>query len=258
MSRYCWVLLVLVSMNSFSQIKKFETDHFLVKYEAEAETYARASVKILEYTRELAIQYGFDLPHKLQFSVLRSDRNVLYFDYKKLKGITWEYNSMTNFLPPEESRKKNVYGLCHEIGHLCMYRSVPVKNNWMSGDFRESWADFFGNYIIDTVYEHLGAACWPEPHDYKETAGMVFLLSRIAKDDPEWMSFNRASQYWYEMHTRLGFQGFTRFFQELHKQKVRNPNAGEEYLEVLSMFIPEDDLHEWFEPYAEYLIVHTP
>lgn len=249
------LILCLVFITANGQIKKIDTEHFQVKYETEAEKYVLASLKVLELARTLAINNGYNLPDKLKFSVIRTDRNVLYFDRKNLKQITWEYTSLTNFLPPTESKKKNIYGLCHEIGHLCMYNTTNNKNNWMSYDYRESWADFFGNFIIDSIHHQLGNDFWPEPHNYTETAGIEFLIHRIEKDNPKLMSFNKSSLYWYDLNSKVGFRNINDFFAEINKQKVNNPNAKEKYVKILTLFIQENDLEEWFNKYAEYLIL---
>lgn len=256
MKRVIWSLyIILLSVTLNGQIKRVETEHFQASYEVEAEKYVLASLEVLELARDLASKTGYDLPDKLQFSVIRSERNVLYFSRKKLNGIIWEYNSMENFLPPGESRKKNVYGLCHEIGHLCMYHITNNKNNWMSYDYRESWADFFGNYLIDSVYHYLGADFWPEPHDYRESAGMEFFLQRIERDNPELLSFNKSSLFWYELNSKLEFRNMPEFFEKIKNKRVRNPDAKQKYLDVLKASLGEDDITAWFNDYADYLIL---
>lgn len=256
MQRIIWALfIILLSVTVNGQIKRLDTEHFQANYEAETEKYVLASLEVLELARNLAIDAGYDLPDKLQFSVIRSERNVLYFDRKKLNGITWEYNSLENLLPPAESRKKNVYGLCHEIGHLSMYRITNNKNNWMSYDYRESWADFFGNFLIDSVFQYLGTDFWPEPHDYSESAGMDFFLQRIENDNPKLQSFNKSALFWYELNLKLGFRNIPGFFEEIKKKRVRNPDAKQKFLDVLEEYIGEDDLPTWFNEYADYLIL---
>ena len=162
---------------------------------------------------------------------------------------------MKNLLPPDESGKKNVYGLCHEMGHLCMYYLTHNKNNWMSKSYRESWADFFGNYMIDSVYQHLGSDIWPEPHNYLMTAGTGFMLNRFQhrKENPD--EFDYSCKYWYELNERLGFDKFSGFFEEIARQKVRNPDAREKYFMVLSDFTGDEELSVWFNKYADHLIL---
>lgn len=254
-----FTIVILFSTTAAGKLKKLDTEYFEVEYEEEAEKYVISSLKVLEFVRSQAIEQGFYLPPKLKFSVIRSNRNVLYFDHKKLKGITWEYNSLTNLLPPEKSRKKNVYGLCHELGHLCMYYITNNKNGWMTYEYRESWADFFGNYMIDSVYQYLGTNFWPEPHNYLETAGTDFLIKRLHqdKDKGELEGFNYSCLFWYELNEKIGFDNFSKFFNELAKQKVKNPDAKGKYLKVLTSFIDDNELSGWYNKYANYIILNT-
>lgn len=83
-------------------------NHFQVKYEAETKIYADASLKVLELSCEIAQRNGYNLPEKLKFSVIKTDRNVLYFDQKKLNGIVLEYKSLDMFLSPKEGGKNKV------------------------------------------------------------------------------------------------------------------------------------------------------
>lgn len=125
----------------------------------------------------------------------------------------------------------------------------------MSYDYRESWADFFGNFLIDSVFQYLGTDFWPEPHDYSESAGMDFFLQRIENDNPKLQSFNKSALFWYELNLKLGFRNIPGFFEEIKKKRVRNPDAKQKFLDVLEEYIGEDDLPTWFNEYADYLIL---
>lgn len=237
------------------QVKRAETEHFRARYETEAEPYVVAGLELLETVRTIATNNGFYLPEMIRFSVIRSDRNVLYFKKKSLKEIVWEYNDLKNFLPPVESGKKNIYGLCHEMGHLCMYNTNHNRNNWMSYDYREAWADYFGNLLVDSIYDRLGTGFWPDPHDYSEFSGMDYFAERIREDRPEMQTFYRAGMYWYELAGMLDFSQFGKLFDALEKGRVNNPGASEKYVEILTRFIPGEHTAEWFTRYAEGLIL---
>ena len=123
-----------------TQGQKRETEHFTAKYTIEAADYAIASLEVLEAAWSVATNNGYSLPKRIRFSIKKSDRNALYFNRNSLKEIVWEYESLSEMLPPDKSKKNNIYGLCHEIGHLCMYNTTHNRNSWMSYDYREAWA----------------------------------------------------------------------------------------------------------------------
>lgn len=250
------LLAVLTSTSIFAQVQKKETEHFSAKFALEAEEYAIASLQVLEAAWTIATNNGFYLPNRIKFSIKESDRNALYINRKSLKEITWEYESLADFLPPEQGGKNSIYGLCHEIGHLCMHNTNHNRNSWMSYDYRESWADYFGNIIVDSLYEELGNDFWPEPHDYKRYAGMDYFLKRIEKNNPKFQSFNNSGLFWDELGNEIGFSNIYMFFNSIEAQKVDNPGALGKFIDVLKLYLEGRDVEGWFEQYAEDLIIN--
>ena len=250
------ITVLFVFHQSMAQVQRTETEHFKAKYDKEVEAYATASLKVLEAVWTIASNNGFYLPEKTKFTLVASERNALYFDRKSLKEITWEYQSLDDFLPPDRSRKNNIYGLCHEMGHLCMHHTNHNRNSWMSHDYRESWADYFGNMLIDSIHKELGIDFWPEPHDYTQYAGMEHFLQRIEKDHPKLLSFNKAGLFWYELGKKIGFSQFFRFFESINSQKVDNPGAKGKFAEVLSDYLDSEAMEDWYLHYADYLILN--
>lgn len=247
--------LIIVSLTIKSQVQKFDTEHFNVKYELETRQYVDASLKVLEIAWEVATNNGYKLPDKLNFSVIKTDRTVLYFERKKLNGIVLEYNSLDMFLSPNEGGKNNIYGLCHEIGHLSMHRTISNNNKWMSYDFRESWADFFGNIVIDSVYQELGNNFWPVSYNYLDFSGTDFMNKRILEENPKLLKFNIATQFWIELNEKIGFSKMNEFFAQLKKEDVKNPEAKQKFLNVLISYTGDKDIGKWFGDYVDYLIL---
>jgi hypothetical protein len=251
-----FIIFFAISIKSIGQRIKTESDIFKVEYEKEAERYVLASLKILEFVKDEAIKNGFELKNKkLKFTVKKSNRTLLYFD-KKLKGIVWEYKSLNDFLPPKQSGKKNVYGLCHELGHIFMFNIINNRNNWMTKEHNEAWADLFGNYMIDLLYQKKGIEIWPEPYDYTKNAGFKAMKERIEKqiNNPKFKKFETACRYWYELNKIIGFDNFSSLFRMIDKEKVKNPNARIKYLEVLKRFKNDYDWNLWFKKYDKIII----
>jgi len=252
----CIIVALFTSTTIIAQVQKKETEHFSAKYNIAAEDYAIASLEVLEAAWTIATNNGYYLPRKIKFSFEKSDRNALYFNRKNLKEITWEYEFLSEFLPPDESGKNSIYGLCHEIGHLCMYNTNHNRNNWMSYDYREAWADYFGNMIIDSLYDELGINVWPQPHDYKKYAGMDYFRNRIEKNNPKLQSFNKTGLFWYELGSGIGFNNIHTFFSSVKAKKVDNPGARGKFKEVLKEYMEVENFEGWFGQYAEDLIIN--
>ncbi len=244
-------------MSIFGQIKKFENNSFKVKYEKETEKYMLASLNILEFVKNEARKNGFELKKgKTNFIIKKSNRTALYFDRKSLNGIIWEYKSLDDFLAPEQSGKKNIYGLCHELGHLYMFNIIHNRNNWMTKEHNEAWADLFGNYMIDLLYKKKGMEIWPEPYDYRKNAGFKAMNKRIQKRiaQPKAEKFETACLYWFELNKIIGFENFSSLFKMIDKKNVKNPNASIKYLRVLKLFKKDYDWDLWFEKYNKAII----
>ena len=85
--------------------------------------------------------------------------------------ITFRGNE-THLLPPANGGANNIYGICHEIGHL----AFPIADPY----YFEAWADYAAAYrIIPYVWERLGADAWPQPYDYLANDGPADLRQRI-------------------------------------------------------------------------------
>ena len=238
-----------------AQNEKSETEHFKAKYPSEVKVYALASLEVLEAAWTTATRNGYVLPKEIKLSIKKSDRNALYFNRKSLREIVWEYEQISEMLPPDQSKKNNIYGLCHEIGHLCMYNTTHNRNSWMSYDYREAWADYFGNMIVDSLYDEFGIDIWPEPHDYRKYAGIEYLIARIEKNSPKLQSFNNASLFWYELGAELGFSNIQKLFSAINEEKVDNPGALDKFANVLERYLEKPNFQEWFDQYSGALII---
>jgi len=250
------VIVFSITPQSIGQKIKLETDLFKVEYEKETEKYVLASLKILAFVKVEAIKNGFELKkRKLKFTIKKSNRTSLHID-KKLKGIIWEYKSLHDFLPPSQSGKKNIYGLCHEFGHLFMFNLINNRNNWMTKEHNEAWADLFGNYMLDLLYKKKGEEIWPESHNYLRSAGLKAMGERIVKriHNSKTKRFETASLYWLKLNEIIGFKNFSNFFKIIDEEKVKNPEARKKYLTVLKQLKKDFNWNVWFEEYKEVLI----
>ena len=230
-------LVTFISFHANAQLMSLKSKDFYIQYEECAADYAKASQKILELVKRNAIDLGFTLPKRIHLKIVQSEKNRLYFDIKNPNSITWEFTSLNDFLSPNKSGYNNIYGLCHEMGHVCMFNITSHKNNWMTRDYREGWADFFGNLMIDSLHMTLGTGFWPDPHNYLEYAGMQYFANRIETDTTiQNASFNYSSSFWYFLSVRMGIENISSFFRSVKSSKVRNPHCETKFLAVLKQY----------------------
>ncbi|MBI9045397.1 MAG: hypothetical protein JEZ06_12980 [Anaerolineaceae bacterium] len=87
------------------------------------------------------------------------------------RKITFRGNE-THLLSPADGGANNIYGICHEMGHLVF----PIADS----HYFEAWADYAAAFrIIPYVWDRLGAIAWPQPYDYLVNDGPTDLHQRI-------------------------------------------------------------------------------
>lgn len=158
---------------------KIETTHCRVSNNGFDINYALAWATICEVSYEGYQEiYGLDplAFNKLQTIEIRLFRENLVKPSLNAHGgkITFHGN-VTHMLPPVEGGANNIYGICHEMGHLVFPISDPM--------YFEAWADYAAAYrIIPYVWERLGADAWPQPYDYLANDGPEDLRRRITEE----------------------------------------------------------------------------
>ena len=76
----------------------------------------------------------------------------------------------------------HLYGFCHEVGHLAMYRVIQQRP-WLSSAGAEGWAHYAGSRILDVVYAREGEKLWPDAYNYLED-GTARLRKQLAASNP--------------------------------------------------------------------------
>jgi hypothetical protein len=105
---------------------------------------------------------GFDLPAKVTIKLsVTGEPTKLWTDGKST--IFLELNNEDDLLP--SSGYHNVYGMCHEPGHIVMYRDMSSLSGLPDG-VGEGWAHYCGSVICDYVWGKLGKDVYPVPFDY--------------------------------------------------------------------------------------------
>jgi len=251
-----FIMLALAIMNVHAVPKKITTNDFIVQYEEGTENYAKASIKILKVVKSNAIKMGFTFPGKIELHIVKSDKNMLYVRGDIPDLITWEFKSMNDFLAPMKSGYNNVYGLCHEMGHLCMSNILNGNNNWMTRDCREGWANYFGSLMIEHVNNDIGVKVWPDQHDYHASRGMQsFLKSVNSNHSKKEKGFFYCSQFWYNLSSLIGHKNVCNFFYTINVIDINNSNSNSKFLDLLKTYNPGKDFIADFQKNKSYLIV---
>lgn len=151
-----------------------EVDYILIKPE-----YAKAILAIASEARKIyADRFGFDMPDVVTVHINKG-HTQLYTDGQSQMFLTVSSNDA--LLPPDKSGVFNIYGICHELGHVAMYRSIKMLG--LPKGLGEGWAHYTGSVVVDEVYKKLGPKVWPQPYDYAKVDGMGRLIEQSKSPD---------------------------------------------------------------------------
>jgi len=144
----------------------FREDHVAVSYSGIDETYAKAIARTVRAARAAAVkQFGFDMPDTIAVRV-RCDPAAsvrLFNDGQGRFFLT--VRSGRDLRKPAATGIFHLYGLCHEVGHLAMYRLIR-DHSWMTTAAAEGWAHYLGSRLVDAVHAAEGKDLWPDAYDY--------------------------------------------------------------------------------------------
>ena len=149
-----------VARQRSEQTETLSGKHFRVSYPKSLQAYAKAFLQIgdaaWEAYREL---YNLTLPEPIELQIrLVPEKGEgsasLWTDGQRF--IFLEVGSEKPLLSPEEGGAHNVYGICHELGHIAIYSRISQIFGIPEG-VAEGWAHYFGSVITSHLFEKLGA-----------------------------------------------------------------------------------------------------
>lgn len=165
--------------------------------------YAKALLTIaVEANHVYADTFGFDMPKKLTLNIEKTPngRTQLWTDGDSQMFLNLK--SSEDLAPPTQSGVYNIYGMCHELGHMAMYRSIKMIG--LPEGVGEGWAHYAGSVVVDHVYKKLGKNIWPQPYNYSEVEGIARLAKSASNADAEKDPTIRAALVFYKAQQQYG------------------------------------------------------
>ena len=165
--------------------------------------YAKALLAVAaEARRVYANTFGFDMPEKLSLNIEKKERGrpQLWTDGQSQMFLT--ITSTADLAPPMQSGTFNIFGMCHELGHMVMYRKAQLIG--LPDGIGEGWAYYAGSVVVDHVYKKLGQTVWPQPYNYSEVEGTARLARNAEQPDAAKDATTRAAMVFYKIQQRFG------------------------------------------------------
>jgi hypothetical protein len=134
-----------------------------VTYSGISATWARRMGRVLAEARSHAQRdFGFNMPDMIRLTVtVGSNRYELFNDCRD--QLTYHLRSEGDLAGFEFNHWYFLYGMCHEVGHLAMYRTFKSSygNAWLNWDGQEAWAHYCGERLADLSYRPCVSEFWP-------------------------------------------------------------------------------------------------
>jgi len=246
-------LAVTLLLAPVTQAEVEKIPHAEVQYEGIGNAQASALAEVIAAARQVCMSdFGFDMPETV---VLRvecgpDEPTRLYTDGQDRLFLSMP--SKDKLAKPSSSGVFNLYGMCHELGHMAMYR-VLKERDWMSSAAAEGWAHYVGSVVVDRVYVAKGEKLWPDPYDYRED-GTARLRKQLASEKPSAVA--QAAGLWQKLESIIGARQFAKLFAAWQEARI-DPTAPEAGIMAALAKIKSDQksaLEEWWKTAAPLFV----
>jgi hypothetical protein len=226
-----------------------------VSYSGISQEYARAIGRTVAAARSVAAeQFGFDMPQTITVSVTLDPQAGVRLFNDGQDRLSLTVRSEQDLRQPSASGIFHLYGLCHEVGHLAMYR--PIRDHsWMTSAAAEGWAHYLGSRIVDEVYAREGKDLWPDPYDYISD-GMKRLQRQLAS--PQASPVTTGAGLWKDLQAIVGDKGLAPIFVAWGKTSIDTADPAKALGRTLLAAGSDERLVNWWKKAEETLILKRP
>ena len=184
--------------------KLVELPRVTVRYARFDRKYAEALGKILGQALKVYESLGFKMPLKVTLEAqIDPSRTQLWTDGESQMFLLLK--SKESLAPATRTGVYNIYGMCHELGHIAMYRNLGSLLGLPAG-IGEGWAHYAGSIVVTDVAAELGNTIWPEYYDVAEVEG-IGRLKRESQTAKPWDQLDanaRAALMFYRIESEFG------------------------------------------------------
>jgi hypothetical protein len=245
---------VIVFLPAALSAEEFSSDHVAISYSGISKKYAEAIVRTLSQARNAAMeQFAFDMPEKIyvEISVKPEGKVNLFTDGQDHVFLT--IRSEKDLCKPAVTGIYQLYGMCHEVGHLAMYRLIH-DHSWMQGTAAEAWAHYLGSRLVDAVYAKEGPNLWPDRYDYLED-GTRRMEEQLSAEEPT--DTAKAAGVWKQLAECVGDKGIAPIFQAWGKIQVDSGDPEKELGKAL-LAHSGTQTRQWWNDSQDLLIHKRP
>jgi RNA polymerase sigma-70 factor (ECF subfamily) len=231
---------------------ELELPHVRAAYDGINESHARALARTVEIARAIcADKYGFEMPDAIRLNITAQAGQTVRLFNDGVDTFSLSLRSEADLRKPTVSGVFHLYGLCHEVGHLAMYR--PIKDHgWLSTAGAEGWAHYLGSALVDEVYANEGIELWPEAYDYR-TDGVLRLDEQLARPKPS--DTARGARLWRELGRAIGPEKLPLLFAAWGRAKIDLADPAADLKKELEKVAGDARVAAWWDEAGSLLFV---
>jgi hypothetical protein len=246
-------VVVLVNIAVFAAADTVTRPHVRVEYSGIERNQAESIANVISTARQIyAEDFGADMPEMFAMEVEygASHPTRLYTDGRD--HIFLSLSSPKKLAPPAVSGVFNLYGFCHELGHVMMYRLLEERD-WMTTAAAEGWAHYAGSVVADGIYAAKGESIWFEPYDYRAD-GTARLERQLAGERPSEVA--QGAGLWRELERIIGRRGFAKLFRAWQAAGIDPAKPEEALLATAIKAFPQSEaaLEAWWQKAAPLFV----
>ena len=120
-----FILAILAAALPASAAESLKSQYVTLTYTGVTDAHAQAIADTLSAARQVYVaDFGFDMPETVHVTVMcdKGQPTRLYTDGQD--RVFLHLPSADKLLRPARSGVFNLYGICHELGHVAMYRTL--------------------------------------------------------------------------------------------------------------------------------------
>ncbi len=247
------IAVELAGTTPAARADEISLDHVVVSYTGIGKAYAEAIGRTVATARSTAVeQFGFDMPQTITVTIsVDAMGNVgLMNDGQDRFMLT--VRSEDDLRKPSTSGVFQLYGFCHEVAHLAMYRVVR-DHSWMTSDAAEGWAHYMGSRLVDLVYAKEGPDLWPDRYDYIEDG-----TKRLARQWTKDKESVRGPAAWQRLVRIVGDKEIASIFRAWGKTEFDPADPAESLGKALLAASSSAEAGQWWEQSKETFVLKRP
>jgi hypothetical protein len=251
-----FIMVCLMTSSACVAVEEvYRIDNVVVTYDGIEQQYVQAIARVVAAARKVAAeQFGFDMPETIKMNATQDAKQPVRLFNDGQDRLYLNVQTARQLGKPSESGVFHIYGICHEIGHLAMYRVIH-DHNWLTSAATEGWAHYVGSRIVDSVYVLEKKDLWPDGYNYLAD-GMARLKRQLTQSNPS--SSVIGAGLWKELVDILGDKGIVAVFRAWSKADIDPTDPGAELRKTLLTCKEDPRLADWWNKAEPVFVFKRP